>query len=143
MLDVRHGLNELIAAYENSAIYQDYLSLRIESLSWTTLDLNFKASPSLDEVLTRFINAAGDESRPTTLFVLADFGAGKTTLMRHFRYERAKAYLAGLDDRVPLFVPLRNFRQTQDLTMLLRASFRDAFFVDPPAEPALASDQTG
>jgi Restriction endonuclease/NACHT domain len=134
VLDVRHGLGQLVEHYEKSAIYQDYLSLRIESLSWSTLDSSLKSSPDLDEVLARFVGAVGSQAKPNILFVLADFGAGKTTLMRHVQYERAKSYLAGTDERVPLFVPLRNFRQTQDLTMLLRASFRDSFFVDPPAD---------
>jgi hypothetical protein len=134
VLDVRHGLRDFVEDYEKSAIYQDYLSLQIESLSWSTLDSSQNSSQTLGQVLATFAEAVGTQSKPSILFVLADFGAGKTTLMRHVQYERAKAYLAGDDERVPLFVPLRNFRQTQDLTMLLRASFRDSFFADPPAD---------
>ncbi|HEX8745135.1 MAG TPA: restriction endonuclease [Thermoleophilaceae bacterium] len=131
ILDVRHQMRDVVARYESKPIFRGYLPLGIEPLSWATLTPVAGASSDLDEVIARWMRAGIDSAR-SALFVLADFGAGKTTLLEHLQYGRAKAYLAHEDTRVPLFVPLRNYRETQDVTTLLRASFRDAYYRDLP-----------
>ena len=134
ILDVRHQLEERVDNYENSSIFHNYLPLQIELLSWSTLSPEESDPPELDELLGGWMGSSPAGRHLTSLFVLADFGSGKTTLLRNLEYDRAKAHLAGEDLRVPLFVPLREFRESQDITVLLRASFRETYLRDPPAE---------
>lgn len=135
VLDVRHQLTTTVEEYEGSPIFRNYLPLAIEQLSWASLSTSSGPALSLDEALAQWMGQAQAKAEaPRSLVALADFGAGKTTLLRYLEYDRAKAYLAGEDPRVPLYVPLRDFRQSQDVTALLRASFRDAYYRDPPSD---------
>jgi hypothetical protein len=131
VLDVRHQMRELVSAYESSAIYHEYVPVAIETLSWSTLTSVDATRRPMDDVISQWI-ARGRPGRgtPNALFALADFGAGKTTLLRHLEYDRARAYLAGEDSRIPLFVSLREFRNTRDVAALLRSSFRETYYRD-------------
>lgn len=131
ILDVRHQSRELVEAYERSSICGNYLPPVPEYLDWATLSPIAGEPPELDEVLASWMDR-DDRTVPGALIVLADFGAGKTTLLRRIEYDRARAYLAHEDTRVPLFVHLREYRDSQDLLTLLRASFRDAYYQDLP-----------
>lgn len=133
IFDVRHQVREAVERYETSAIFQNYLPLAIELLKWSGLKPETSREISGETLLAEWFGFDG-EAGLGTILALADFGAGKTTLLRNIEYARAKAYLAGKDDRVPLFVPLREYRQSQDIGTLLRASFRDAYFRDIPVE---------
>lgn len=135
LVDVRHQLRELVDAYEDSPIFRDYLPVKSERLSWDTLSPD--ASTSRDrgaDSIEEWRSAARQRARTAPLLILADFGAGKTTLLHHMEYEYAGEFLAGHDTRIPLFVPLRLFRDYQDMTALLRAAFRDSFYRDLPPE---------
>jgi len=70
--------------------------------------------------------------RVGAILVLADFGGGKTTLLQNVEYHRAKAHYEGEDARLPLFVSLRDFRESQDVGVLLQTSFRETFYRDLP-----------
>lgn len=144
LLDVRHQLERFVADYENSPIYRQYLPLSVEPLSWSTFSPRKRSGLTLDAILKEWMGARElTDQAPNALFILGDFGAGKTTLVNSIQYERAKAYLAGRDTRVPLYVALREFRQSQDLTALLRGSFRDAYYRDPPADLLWQRIQSG
>lgn len=144
ILDVRSRLSELVTSYEHSSPYRHYLPLSTEMLSWSTM-----ASAHSKGTLDDFIGAWRDNpdldigagNSPSSIFVVGDFGAGKTTFLRHFQYDRSKAHLAHQDIRVPLFIPLRTFRDTPDVTALLRASFRDTYSRD--LSPDLLWQQLG
>lgn len=131
ILDVRNQMRKRIADYESSTIYQDYLPLKIEVLGWESLTPAIEQQ-TLEEVLEDWMG--GRRPALNSLFVLADFGAGKTTLLRRLEHERATAYMEGRDARIPLFVPLREYRNAQDLDALLRWSFRDAYYRDVPSD---------
>lgn len=133
IFDVRHQVREAVERYEKSAIFQNYLPLAIELLKWSGLKPESSREISGETLLAEWFGFHG-EAGLGTILALADFGAGKTTLLRNIEYARAKAYLDGVDDRVPLFVPLREYRQSQDIGTLLRASFRDAYFRDISVE---------
>jgi hypothetical protein len=133
IFDVRNQLREAVGHYEASAIFQDYLPLATELLRWSTMTQERSREATGEEVLEEWLGFDG-RSGLGILFILADFGAGKTTLLRNLEYNRAVAYLEGEDDRIPLFVPLREYRQSQDVGTLLRASFRDAYYRDIPTD---------
>jgi Restriction endonuclease len=132
VLDVRHQLRELVSDYEASPIYREYLPLAVQALSWSTLSPVGDSEADLNAVLGRWM--VQDANRPNSLFILADFGAGKTTLMSYLQYSRAKAYLANEDVRVPLLVSLREYRETLNVTALLRDAFRDTYYRDVPSD---------
>lgn len=131
ILDVRNQMRARISAYESSSIYHEYLPLNVEVLGWESLTPALEQQ-TFEEVLEDWMG--GHRPAMNSLFVLADFGAGKTTLLRRLEHERAKAYMAGEETRVPLSVPLREYRNTQDLDALLRWSFRDSYFRDIPSD---------
>jgi Restriction endonuclease/NACHT domain len=130
IVDVRYPLQELVEAYEKQEIFKDYLPLRVETLQWSTMAPT-SAREDLDPWLKQLTRFDGEKGIGAML-VLADFGGGKTTLLRNIEYHRAKAHLESVDTRVPLFVQLRDFRDSQDVGTLLRASFRDAYYRDFP-----------
>jgi hypothetical protein len=135
VLDVRAQLREAIEHYEMSDIFDYYLPLTLERLSWDTMSPTDGPSSSTEAAVSGWLADSSEEmSRPNVLVVLADFGAGKSTLLHRVHYERAMALLAGNETRVPLFVPLRDFRHTQDVTALVRMAFRDSYFRDLPSD---------
>lgn len=131
IINVRHQLHRRVEDYEKEEIFQDYLPLKVESLQWSTM-IATEVKEDFDPLLRRLIESDGNLGIGA-MFVLADFGAGKTTLLRNIEYHRAKAHLESLDTRVPLFVSLRDFRDSRDVETLLRASFRDAYYRDLPS----------
>lgn len=130
IFDIGLPLRELVEHYEGQEIFQDYLPLKVEAQRWSAGAKSSKPQP-FNGLMDRVIAFDGQRGIGVIL-VLADFGAGKTTLLRNIEYHRAKAHLAGEDPRVPLFVPLRDFRESQDVGVLLQASFREAYFRDLP-----------
>lgn len=133
ILDVRHQARELVDHYESLDIFQDYLPLGIELLDWSSLTAEGSRSADLVSLLEGWMHL-DSKTGTGVILILADFGAGKTTLLKNIEYNRAKAHLAGDDARIPLFVPLREFRKSMDVGVLLRASFREAYYRDLPAE---------
>jgi hypothetical protein len=123
-------LRESIEHYERQEIFQDYLPLKIEAQRWSAGAKSSQPEP-FDNLMDEVIAFDGRQGIGVIL-VLADFGAGKTTLLRNVEYRQAKAHFAGEDPRVPLFVPLRDFRESQDVGVLLQASFREAYYRDLP-----------
>jgi hypothetical protein len=136
ILDVRHQLRELIADYAASPICHEYVPARYERVSWDALGAeDAGALPHGRSLVGAWLESGpGPAQKPSPRLVLGDFGAGKTTLLRHLEYEAAQQFLAGADARIPLFVPLINFRETHDLNTLLRAAFRDRYYRDVPGE---------
>jgi hypothetical protein len=130
IFDIGLPLRELTEYYEKQEIFQDYLPLKVEAQRWSAGAKSSTPKP-FDRLMNRVIAFDGQQGIGVIL-VLADFGAGKTTLLRNIEYHRAKAHLAGEDPRVPLFVALRDFRESQDVGVLLQASFRDAYYRDLP-----------
>jgi Restriction endonuclease/NACHT domain len=130
IFDIGLPLRELVEHYEEQEIFQDYLPLKVETQRWSAGAKSSKSQP-FDGLMDQVIDFDGQRGIGVVL-VLADFGAGKTTLLRNIEYRRAKAHLAGEDPRVPLFVPLRDFRESQDVGVLLQASFREAYYRDLP-----------
>jgi Restriction endonuclease/NACHT domain len=134
VIEVRAQMEQLVARYESEPIYGEYLSLNAEVLSWGNLMGPSTKTNALTSLIHEWIQRGAELAAPNALFVLGDFGSGKTTLLRHLEYERARQYLCGQDLHIPLYVTLRNYRDTYDIPQLLRASFRDAYYRDVPSE---------
>jgi hypothetical protein len=133
ILDIRHQARELVDHYESLDIFRGYLPLGIELLEWASLTAEASRNAELTSLLEGWMRFDG-KTGTGVILVLADFGAGKTTLLKNIEYTRAKAHLAGEDTRIPLFVPLREYRKSRDVGVLLRASFREAYYRDLPEE---------
>ena len=127
---VTSHLHRLVHEYEHAPFFTQYLSLAVEVLTWADLSAPPTASPSLDDIVADWMRQDGSQPRGQALVVLADFGSGKTTLLRHLQYLVAKQHIDGANRRVPLFVPLRSFRDTQDVMAMCRAAFRDSYHRD-------------
>lgn len=130
IFDVRHALRGLVEEYESEQIFHDYLPLKVETHEWSKAAKSLKIrefAPLMKEVVD-FDGRKGIG----VMLVLADFGAGKTTLLRHIAYQQAQAHLEGQDTRLPLFVQLRDFSDSQDLSTLLRDSFHATYLRDLP-----------
>lgn len=135
VFNVNYQMRSFVATYEASSIFRTYLSLSVENVTWATGLTAPDDKRSLDDLLRAWLRTGRRlGSSASTLLVLADFGSGKTTLLRRMQYETATAYIDGEDQRVPLFVPLRDYRARQDLTSLLCASFRESYYRDVPGD---------
>ncbi len=130
IFDVRHALRDLVERYKAEQIFHDYLPLKVEVQDWSRQAKDAKTE-EFAPLMKQMISFDGNKGIGV-MIVLADFGAGKTTLLRNIEYHRAKAHLEGEDTRLPLFVQLRDFSDTQDVSSLLRASFHDAYYRDIP-----------
>jgi Restriction endonuclease/NACHT domain len=130
IFDVRYPLRELVERYEKEEIFQDYLPLKVDARSWARWSSE-RSEMSFDPLLQKLIDFDG-KFGVGAMLVLADFGAGKTTLLHHIEYDRAKAHLEGEDNRIPLFLQLRDFRESQNIEALMRAAFRDLYYRDLP-----------
>jgi hypothetical protein len=129
IFNVRYPLRELVERYEQEEIFKDYLPLKVSVRNWGQSSSSLQNS--FDPLLEQMIEFDGNHG-VGAMVVLGDFGAGKTTLLRHIEYDRAKAHLDGDDERIPLFVQLRDFRESQDVSALLRSSFRNIYYRDIP-----------
>ena len=134
IFNVAHQLHAHAEEYERSPIFNRYLTLQVEMLSWASLTPVHREQVTVDDVITDWMAPTPPHTSGGALFVLGDFGSGKTTLLRHLEYLTAKRHLAGRDQRVPRFVALRSFRAAQDVTTLLRSSFRDRYYRDIPGD---------
>ena len=133
VFDVKHQMRALVSDYESSSIHRAYVHLGIELVTWATGLPAIGDDATLESLIRQWLHPAYGRDGGAT-FILADFGAGKTTLLRHLEYQVAQAHLLGVESRVPLFVPLRGYRSSQDLSTLLRASYRDIYYRDLPEQ---------
>ena len=135
-----HALRTIVDQYESTVVCQHYLPLAVASLSWETLAPTHTRISTLEHVVDQWLPIDSPRVRPmpsasgSCLFILADFGAGKTTSLRYLEYKAALSHLNGDDSRLPLFVPLRAYRDTLDVNTLIRSSFRDAYYRDIPSD---------
>jgi len=146
VLNVAPALLDFVRAYENLEIFHSYLSLEAEELSWSDPGVASK-KPLIDavdqEILSRLGSCDPTQEGAHTIFVLADYGSGKTTIARRLQYELAKRFLNGSDSYVPLFVPLRDYDESEDMGTLLRTSLRESYLVDVPQEVLWQRVQAG
>lgn len=128
IIEARAPLTDLIDDYERQEIHRDYVPLKVSVSGWEPWAPS-REEDSFDSLLPKLAKFNG-KSGVGALLVLADFGVGKTTLLRRIEHDRAAAYLDRSDSRIPLFVRLRSFRESENLDALLRSSFQERYYQD-------------
>jgi hypothetical protein len=106
LLNVTSSLSRFADHYETQEIFSSYIPLHTRSRGKN------EASARLD--LAKWFT--GWISQPSRLAVLlGDFGAGKTTFLRHLKYTICKEYLDGFPTRIPFYLQLRDFGRFPDV----------------------------
>jgi hypothetical protein len=113
LLNFTHVYETAITDYEHDEIFSIYVSA---SAVGADPRLNAPNADPIDRILLDRAIA----NKPSTSIVLADFGGGKTTLLKRVFYEMAKTALVNMQTRRPVFVELKNFHRY--------ASIKDFFF---------------
>jgi hypothetical protein len=134
IFDVKPQLSAFVEEYERSPECHEYVPLAAEITDWGVSVSAGTARRNVEQLEHYWASSRPDQNGLNATFVLADFGAGKTTFLHRVRYARAKAFLRNQELRLPLFVPLRLYRDLNDIPSLLKASFRDQYYRDVPLE---------
>lgn len=113
----------VLDAYESSAVFPQYLSMAASESPWTQLGVAADAAEieQLDDHLLRRYRAP----QPPLTMVLADYGFGKTTLLRHLQYLALKEREDS--DRLPIFVKLADASTAPSLVELAAGAFREQY----------------
>lgn len=103
------------AEYEDSAIFDEYINISATRLHPNTGLPDPHRDIADIPCVTTFIQDCLETVPPVLTTVLGDYGAGKTTLMRHTKYLAAKRFLQGRSYLRPLFFPLRDLHRHANL----------------------------
>jgi hypothetical protein len=80
----------------------------------TAKDDQGKGIGELDEYLLNWLKQPGIH-----ITLLGNYGTGKSTTLKRLMYMQAKRYLADSDERIPIFVELKGFRQAPKSRQLI------------------------
>jgi len=120
LFDFSHLYSAAVFDYEREEIFQTYVSM---SAQIKTLSLEPKGEARLiDETLLRRIS----NEKPNLSIIFADFGGGKSTLLKDLFYRMAKAALIEPNARRPVLIELKNFH--------LYNSLQDFFYSALPGD---------
>lgn len=127
MFDLRRTLQTYVDTYESSQIFTSYVPLRA-TYHKAGHDKNARPSADIEATLISWI----DSEEVDFVSVLADYGAGKTTLMLRLKYFFAKRFLVDGRAVKPLFVPLKKVHNYDGLESFLKAVIVMEFERDIP-----------
>jgi len=65
----------------------------------------------VEELIEEYFSQNNDSFIESILFIVADFGRGKSTFLRHYASNLAKAYLAKKEGYIPVYFNLREYEQ--------------------------------
>lgn len=122
---LKPAFSKLIRDYKSSSIHTEYLSLSGVQEERTIDDL--------EGWIERKIITHKSNSR-YFVTVLADYGAGKTTLFRRLEYKFAQRYVTGESKIKPFYIELKYFNQSKDLDVFLVTSFKKNFGIEIKSE---------
>ena len=132
LLDVRAGMRLFVNRYRSQDIFTQYVEIDAHRSSWVD------PVGGQQDVAIRGIAAAVvrwiREGRLSNVFLLADYGAGKSTILRRIQYQLCQEALDGDLSNVPVFVALKAYYETEDLSLLLRNAIREDYLRDVPTE---------
>ncbi|MDQ6946640.1 MAG: restriction endonuclease, partial [Actinomycetota bacterium] len=131
LLDVAAATRDLTEHYQQLDIFETFVRLNARRTAWATQRADASGAIVVDvaKSLCDWITT----DKYGTIFLLGDYGAGKSTILRRVQYDLARLYIDGDTPRIPLFVPLKLYAIERDLGTVLRASFRDQFYRDLPS----------
>jgi uncharacterized protein YjbI with pentapeptide repeats len=64
----------------------------------------------IEQLIEEYFNYHNDNTLDSILFVIADFGKGKSIFMRHYAAEMAKAYISISEGYFPIYFNLRDYK---------------------------------
>ena len=77
----------------------------------------------LDDLLAKFI----EDSKQTFLTLLGDFGTGKSSFSIHYFIELAKKYLDHKNERIPIFISLKDYKGKLNIEDFMVREFYEKF----------------
>jgi hypothetical protein len=126
IFDATIGMRLLTQDYQEQDIYDDFVAIDGYETSQES-PATGKSDVAIKDVCTVVQNSIIG-GRLTSFFLLADYGSGKSTLLRRLQYQLSRSNLDKISSFLPVFVPLKNYYDVQDISILLRNSIRDDFF---------------
>ncbi len=114
------SLLRLIREYDTSVDHREYIPLAGEDTA---------TGAAIDDVVIHALAWARENG--DLLAVIGDFGSGKTTLLKRIRYEQARRRVAGTNERYPILLNLRAFRENSSLWSFIVTELRDGQFIFP------------
>lgn len=103
IMDFSYYLQKAISEYENNEVFKHYIDIYDDY----TEDF-------LDYSIGKFLV----EEYENGFLILGDYGCGKTTFLLNLLYTKAKEYLKGECDYIPLYIPLRDYVKAIDFDNL-------------------------
>lgn len=117
LFDVRNSSRALIRSYEQRQIAAEYISLGGHG---TVLNADGTDHNNLQEVIHKWI----DSPSIGLLSILADYGAGKSTLIERIQYEYCAQYVNGTSTLKPLLLRLKDYEKFNSLDELMLDTVR-------------------
>lgn len=109
-LDFSSYLNTWIKNYE-----QEEIPRLVKYISLTARKSNNINVGNLDKYLLKWLKESGNH-----ITLLGNYGTGKSTTLKHLMYVQAQKYLENPDDeRIPIFIELKGFRQAPKSRQLI------------------------
>lgn len=120
LFDFSHLYLTSVMDYEREEIFSTYVPAAA-----TIKNLSLKALSHCDAVDDALIEQISS-TKPSLSLVLADFGGGKSTLLRTLHYKMAQKALVEVRARRPIFIELKNMHQYADIRefFFFRAAWR-------------------
>ena len=125
-LSASTGMRLLAQDYRDKAIFSEFVEVDGYKSNWDDRGGDKQLEIPVENVCTTIRDSVLG-GRIANFFLLGDYGAGKTTLLRRLQYQLCEAMLNGRTRYLPVFVPLKNYYDIQDISILLRNSLRDDF----------------
>jgi len=97
------GLWKEISKYKNESIDSTYLDNN-------TADKTAKGLRPITDLINEYFANCSDNTIDKILFIIADFGKGKSVFLRHFASHLAKEYLQTGEGYLPIYFNLRNYK---------------------------------
>ncbi len=124
LFDSDAGLLKLSRSVTKDDVLSRYIKMSATMQNWDK-----QSQMSIPDVSDALLNWL-ESDKVSRVYVLGDFGAGKSTLMRFLQSRMAKSCLDRNRHRLPLLVELREYALRLDLDAVLRNAIIAQYFVD-------------
>jgi hypothetical protein len=142
IFDTTIGPRQLIRVYQAQEIFDRYVDINGSRTTWRDPTIADGPNTTIESMCSALYKSIVDHSM-INYFILGDFGAGKSTLLRRLQYQLCQSKLEKHSSYLPIFVPLKNYYKTQNLSILLRNSLREDFLGEISADLLWVSIKQG